>query len=86
MAGWRSPQPARKRLTFTGVQEALRDHNVVIFRTAIAGEFRVRLNGAPPRTGYYTDDLQDALDTGIAMRAEANRKARGQRADHVTYA
>jgi hypothetical protein len=68
-----------KRLTFEAVRAELHLNRCVIFRTAIAGEFRVRLEGAPPRTGYYTDDLDDALRTGIAMRAEANRNARGQR-------
>lgn len=66
------------RLTFAAVQTALRGHGCIIFRTAVPGEFRVRLADAPPRTGYYTDDLADALRTGIAMRAEANRHARGQ--------
>lgn len=67
-----------KRLTFAAVKETLREHRVTIFRTAIDGEVRVRLDESPVRHGYYTTDLEDALATGIAMRAEANRKARGQ--------
>jgi hypothetical protein len=59
-----------KRLTFAAVQATLREHGVTIFRTAEPGEFRVRLTDAPPRTGYYTTDLQDALDTGKAMARE----------------
>lgn len=68
----------RRRLTFRAVQQELAQHRVTIFRTAVPGEFRVRLTDAPPRTGYYTEDLGDALRTGLAMRAEANRNARGQ--------
>lgn len=30
-------------------------------------EFQVRLTGSKPGDGYFTTDLQDALDTGRAM-------------------
>ena len=31
-------------------------------------EFRVNVIGGTEATAYYTDDRQDAVDTGIAMR------------------
>lgn len=38
------------------------------------GEYRVRLKGAKPGAGdgYFTDDLVDAVETGIVLAARAN--------------
>lgn len=66
------------RMTFKGAQADLRAMGVTLNRTAVEGEFRVALAGLPSRRApsYYTDDLHDAVRTGRAMAAEAQRAAR----------
>jgi hypothetical protein len=61
------------KLTISTVRVALREVGVVIKRTDY-GEFRVNFRQAGEATAYYTGDLQDAHDTGLAM-AFQNRKA-----------
>ena len=60
------------RITFKAAHADLRALGIVLARTGEPGEFRVALANRPARTaqGYYTTDLQDALDTGRAMAAE----------------
>ena len=38
-------------------------------RQDLCDHFRVNFIGGDERTAYYTDDLQDALSTGVAMAA-----------------
>lgn len=40
------------------------------------GEFRVNYRGGTESTAYYTDDLEDARDTGRAMAAELAKRTR----------
>jgi hypothetical protein len=54
------------KLTISTVRVALREVGVVIKRTE-GGEFRVNFRQAGEATAYYTNDLQDALDTGLSM-------------------
>lgn len=64
-----------KRLTFAAVRDALREHGVTIYPTAMhttmSPEWRVALANTPARRngGYFATDLQDALDTGKRMAA-----------------
>ena len=41
----------------------------VLRRTGWGGEYRVNHRGGPEATAYYTDDLQDAVDTAQAFAA-----------------
>ena len=50
----------------------------ISFKATGFGDFRVNhrggVNGDNEATAYYTDDLQDALDTGKRMHKEAEEK------------
>lgn len=52
---------ARKQLKEVGVTLKKNEYD----------EFEVRLSGAPKSQIYFTDDLQDAVDTGYAIAQEA---------------
>jgi hypothetical protein len=55
-------------MTIRRAKLALHEHGVSLrYRD---GEFRVNLAGGNESTAYYTDDLQDAVETGRMM---ANR-------------
>jgi hypothetical protein len=42
--------------------------------TLVAGdEYRVNIRGGSEATAYYTDDIQDAVKTGLAMAYQANK-------------
>jgi hypothetical protein len=61
--------------TYTATREALRALGIALNRQD--GEYRVAPVGTRRRIGteaefYYTDDLQDAFDTGLAMAANPN--------------
>lgn len=62
-----------RRLTLKGVQEELCHLGLVVKRTSWGTEFMVRQKGL---TGgeYFTDDLQDALDTGRAMARDLAKR------------
>lgn len=64
------------RITFKAAADELRPLGVSLTRTAVPGEFRVALAGQPARKaqGYFTEDLQDAVNTGRAMAAERARE------------
>jgi len=36
------------------------------------GEYRVNFRGESESTAYYTNDIQDAVNTGVAMWARRN--------------
>jgi hypothetical protein len=57
------------KLTLTSVRTQLRQIGVVI-KTTEWSEYRVNFRGAGEATAYYTGDLEDARDTGIAMVAQ----------------
>jgi hypothetical protein len=54
------------KLTLTNVRKELRRLDIVI--THVDDEYRVNFRGGSEATAYYTNDLQDAFDTGRAMR------------------
>jgi hypothetical protein len=53
-------------LTLTKVRAELRAIGVVITRTEW-DEYRVNFRGGNEATAYYTNDLEDARDTGLDM-------------------
>ena len=54
-------------MTYTTARKTLRAVNMCIRR--FDGEYRVQLaESNREETAYYTDDLQDAVDTGLDMR------------------
>ena len=57
------------RLTVQGVQETLRRLGMVL--TVAPGEYRVNFSNGRFATAYSTDDLADALATGLAMAPTA---------------
>lgn len=62
--------------SFANVRLALGNALIHIRRTNVPGEFRLclmELKGTPKgeACAYYTDDLEDALLTGLAMRRRA---------------
>lgn len=67
-------------LRFPNVRLALSEAAVHIRRTSVPGEFRVtlmELKGTErgEAIAYYTDDLEDALLAGLAMRRHALKSA-----------
>jgi hypothetical protein len=44
------------------------------------GELRVRIIGSPLDHGYFTDDVEDAVSTGIAMSDQWFKRVRFVRA------
>lgn len=58
-------------MTMKQAKEALKKIRVTIRKRD--GEYRVNLAEGNEDTAYYTDDLKDAVDTGIMMRHHANQ-------------
>lgn len=54
-------------LTLAQVRQRLRIAGYTCTREQWGDEYRVRRIGSAPGEGYFTNDLQDALDTGLAM-------------------
>jgi hypothetical protein len=52
---------------YQDVKDRLRAKGMTITRRP-DGEFRINFQYGQEERAYYTGDLQDALDTGIAMR------------------
>ena len=71
-------------LTLKDVKARLRPLGVTCNRTGWDRELRVALAGARGGEGYHTDDLADALDTGLHMAAEALRRQHQLAATAVT--
>jgi hypothetical protein len=69
-------------LSFGLVKRELAARGVTVQRTGHDDEVVVRLRGSPRGWGYFTDDLADALGTGVAMGAE--RAAQEQRGEAAT--
>jgi hypothetical protein len=61
------------KFSFTEVKEELRALRITITRTT-AGEFRVNHCEGKEETAYYTDDLDDARDTGLHMAHDKPRE------------
>jgi hypothetical protein len=54
---------------FKSVRKELRKYGIAILK--VEGEYRVNFRGGKEATAYYTNDLRDAYDTGIAMAVRA---------------
>lgn len=57
-----------KQLTIAQAKEACRTINMSLTKTQ-AGDYRVNYAPGVEATAYYTDCLEDALDTAFAMRS-----------------
>jgi hypothetical protein len=55
----------KAKITIKQVQKILQPYNIVM--TVRDGEYRVNFKGGKEATAYFTNDLKDALNTGIAM-------------------
>lgn len=66
-------------LTLKAVRIALRGVGVGVSYTEDLGEYRVNFIGARESTAYYTDDLEDALLTGLIMSAMRKKQQNGKR-------
>jgi len=61
------------KMTVKEAIEILKEHSLVIKKTDY-GDFRVNFKGGKEATAYYTNDLMDAVNTGVSMsRAASNR-------------
>jgi hypothetical protein len=60
------------KLTLKTVREILAGYNVTIRKTE-DGEYRVNFRGGAEATASYQDDLQDAVDTGVAMAMQGEK-------------
>ncbi len=58
--------PTSGGVTQKEAMKALKNVGIVLKRTEY-GEYRVNFKGGKEASAYYTDDLQDAIDTGMAM-------------------
>lgn len=56
-------------MTSTQCKKALRDLGMSLRRTQY-GEWRVNFANGNESTAYYTDDIDDAYETGLAMAQE----------------
>jgi len=59
--------PKPQALTLRSVRQSLRAVGMAITHSAELGEYRVNYRGGNEATAYYTGDLTDARDTGLAM-------------------
>lgn len=63
-------------MTVSKARVALAQEGIQLTSTQF-GEYRVNQRGASESTAYYTDDIDDAYQTGLAMAND-----RRNRADH----
>lgn len=56
------------RLTLKHAMALVRQHGFTLRNTG--DDYRVNVRGGSEATAYYTDDLQDAVDTAAAMARE----------------
>ncbi len=57
----------KNKLTLKQVRATLAPLGVTIRKTGYGDEILVRIKGSPAGHGYFTTELDDALDTGLAM-------------------
>lgn len=69
-------------MTIREAQAIARSLGVTISRTSTPGEFRVNVRGGSEATAYYTDDIQDALDTARAMARGSAARTNPRRRAH----
>jgi hypothetical protein len=60
------------KITIKEAKRQLREQRVSLKKNSF-GEFEVRLNEDPTSATYHTDDLQDAIDTGLYLRDRVYR-------------
>ena len=65
--------------SLAALRAALRPLGIAITRTDV--EYRVREVGSPAGCGYFTDDAEDALNTGRAMALHRMRASAPVRHD-----
>lgn len=66
--------------TFAQVKAELREIGITISVDRDYGEYRVNFAGGSEATAYYTNDIDDALDTGCAMASYAECRPAAERA------
>ena len=54
--------------SFKGARTVLYSYGITI--SLNDGEYKVRVKGSPKSHGYFTDDIDDAVKTGILMADE----------------
>lgn len=59
------------KLTIVEVRKQLAAIGITLLRTS-EGEFEVKRRGELSGNGYFTNDLADALSTGLAIAARSN--------------
>lgn len=57
-----------RRITLKEAQRIVREWRMVL--THNYGEYRVNFRGGSEATAYYADDVDDAINTARAMRAQ----------------
>jgi hypothetical protein len=60
------------KINFKIAKNLLAPHGLTI-RSTGGGEYRVNFKGGDEETAYYTNDLKDAVDTGIIMAKQRRR-------------
>lgn len=60
------------KLTLRSAREHLRSLGMALIKTEW-DDYRVRFVGDPPGNGYFTNDLEDAVQTAKAMYAQRQR-------------
>ena len=63
----RREKETRMKLTVTQVRHELSKLNVQLINKNSAGDYAVRMAEEPEVATYYTNDLQDAFETGLKM-------------------
>jgi len=57
-------------LKFPEIKSSLKKFDITINKTKVKGEYRVNVKNGTETQAYYTDDLMDAYQTGLAMYRE----------------
>ncbi len=60
------------KMTLSLVKNLLAQVNITICRTGYGEELKVRIKGSEAGHGYFTTDLDDALQTGLHMAKTGN--------------
>lgn len=67
-----------RTIRYSQARAMLASIDVRLAKTGEGDEMRVYLPGSAKDEGYFTDDLCDAVETGIAMSREAHQKGTGR--------
>jgi hypothetical protein len=62
----------KNSLTLKSVKTQLAVYGVTIRKTGFDSELIVKIGGSPKSEGYFTNDLNDALSTGLLMATHAS--------------